>query len=136
MTKKGSRIIKKIFFILVTIHIWLIVTTTSFSLSQIICVLPESEEKFDIIQNNFISLKEPQTIAKFDKQGNLMSIHSPNCNKFESSAVWTHKIKISCGSNSGEKISITINMKNLTFHKQTSTSPNKISHFSGICRSY
>ena len=132
--KQESLRLSKFFMILLTSSMGIAVTFPSFSLDRLVCVIPQSEKKSEVILDKFIALKEPQTTVKFDSRGNLESIQSPNCNKFESTSVWSHKIKIICGSNLGQKITISINTKNLTFLKQKSNGLTNISTYSGFCR--
>ena len=92
------------------------------------------KKKSHAILDKFVTLKEPKTIAKFDEQGNLKSIQSPNCNKFESSSAWSNKIVVICVSNSGDNVTIKIDTKNHTFIKEKSNSFKKLSSLSGFCR--
>ena len=93
--KQESLGLSKFFMILLTSSMGIAVTFPSFSLDRLVCVIPQSEKKSEVILDKFIALKEPQTTVKFDSRGNLESIQSPNCNKFEIAR--KYRKKLACG---------------------------------------
>jgi hypothetical protein len=120
--------------LLITIALVVGLNSASFALNQLLCFIPKTKDFISTKQTQSIDLYEDTTIAKFDKFDNLKSIKSPDCNKFESTSVWSNKLIITCKSNAGERITIEINKKNMTIFKTKDSHLNKQVSLNGFCK--